>query len=79
MPKAEATGLAPLLIRQIQEPSSPARGFLLFSRTLRPDDYPHIVVSDDAERFVSDLRTKPGKDIALFGGASCFEACLRRG
>ena len=49
---------------------------IVFSRTLRPIDYPHVVVSDDAERFVTELRAKPGKDIALFGGGELFRSLL---
>ena len=48
---------------------------IVFSRTLRPSEYPHVTISANAERVVADLRTKPGKDIALFGVASCSEAC----
>jgi dihydrofolate reductase len=49
---------------------------IVFSRTLRPTDYPHVVVSDDAERFVTELRAKPGKDIALYGGGELFRSLL---
>jgi dihydrofolate reductase len=49
---------------------------IVFSRTLRPADYPQLTISDDAERVVADLRTKPGKDIALFGGGDLFRSLL---
>ena len=52
---------------------------IVFSRTLRPGDYPHLTLSDDAERVVADLRTKPGKDIALFGGGELFRSLLAAG
>jgi len=52
---------------------------IVFSRTLRPIDYPHVIVSDDAERFVTELRAKPGKDIALYGGGELFRSLLRAG
>jgi len=52
---------------------------VVFSRTLRPADYPHVVMSDDAVRVVSELRAKPGKDIALFGGGELFRSLLAAG
>ncbi len=52
---------------------------IVFSRTLRPADHPHVVVSSDAERFVTELRAKPGKDIALFGGGELFRSLLAAG
>ncbi len=50
-----------------------------FSRTLKPADYPHITVESDAERVVSELRAKPGKDIAIFGGGELFRSLLAAG
>jgi dihydrofolate reductase len=52
---------------------------VVFSRTLRPADYPQVVMSDDAVRFVTELRAKPGKDIALFGGGELFRSLLEAG
>jgi len=52
---------------------------VIFSRTLRPADYPRVVMSDDAVRFVSELRAAPGKDIALFGGGELFQSLLAAG
>jgi dihydrofolate reductase len=50
---------------------------LLFSRTLRQQDYPNVtIVSEDPERVLADLRAKPGKDIWLFGGGSLFRSLL---
>ena len=59
--------------------SMPGIQNVVFSRTLRPADYPHIVMSDDAVRFVTELRAKPGKDIALFGGGELFRSLLAAG
>lgn len=59
--------------------SMPGIQNLVFSRTLRPTDYLHVVMSDDAVSFVSELRAKPGKDIALFGGGKLFRSLLRAG
>ena len=50
---------------------------IVCSRTLRPGEQ-DVTISADAERVVADLRTKPGKDIALFGAASCSEVCWPR-
>ena len=52
---------------------------IVFSRTMRPAEYPQLTISDDAERLVADLRTKPGKDIALFGGGELFRSLLAAG
>ena len=52
---------------------------IVFSRTMKPADYPHVVVESDAERVVSELRAKPGQDIALFGGGELFRSRLAAG
>jgi len=52
---------------------------IVFSRTLKSSDYPHGIVSSDAERTVTELRSKPGKDIALFGGGELFRSLLAAG
>ncbi len=36
-------------------------------------------MNDDAIRFVTELRTKPGKDIAIFGGGELFRSLLGAG
>ena len=51
----------------------------VFPRTLKPSDYPHVTVSSDAESTVTELRSKPGKDIALFGGGELFRSLLHAG
>ena len=48
--------------------ATPGIQSIVFSRTLDPAAYPHLTVKSDAERVVADLRGRPGKDIALFGG-----------
>lgn len=52
---------------------------IVFSRTLKPNDHPDVTISDDAQRLVADLRMKPGKDIALFGGGELFRSLLAAG
>ena len=50
---------------------------IVFSRTLRQQDYPNVtIVSEKPELVLADLRTKPGKDIWLFGGGSLFRSLL---
>jgi len=52
---------------------------IVFSRTLKPSEHPHVTIRADAERVVAELRTKPGKDIALFGGGELFRSLLAAG
>jgi len=52
---------------------------IVFSRTLKQADHPSVTISADAERVVAELRTKPGKDIALFGGGELFRSLLAAG
>lgn len=52
---------------------------IVCSRTLEPSDCPHAVLSADAASTVSELRQKPGKDIALFGGGELFRSLLAAG
>lgn len=50
---------------------------LVFSRTLRPEDHPDVtIVAGDAGRVLSELRSRPGKDIWLFGGGELFRSLL---
>ena len=63
----------------VAPPTPPGITNIVFSRTLRPEDCPGATLSDDAERTVADLRTRPGKDIALFGGGELFRSLLAAG
>ncbi len=50
---------------------------IVFSRTLRQQDYPNLtIVSENPEQVLADLRSKPGKDIWLFGGGLLFRSLL---
>ena len=50
---------------------------IVFSRTLRQEDYSNVtVVSETPEQALAELRTKPGKDIWLFGGGELFRSLL---
>ena len=53
---------------------------MVFSKSLNPNDYPDVtVVSDNVEETLKALRSKPGKDIWLFGGGSLFESLVSSG
>lgn len=52
---------------------------IVFSRTLKPSDYPKVRIETDAERVVKELKEKPGKDIAIFGGGELFRSLLTAG
>jgi dihydrofolate reductase len=50
---------------------------IVFSRTLRQEDSPNVtIVSENPQLAMADLRSKPGKDIWLFGGGSLFRSFL---
>lgn len=50
---------------------------LVFSRTLRQQDYPGVtIVSENAQEVIAGLRAEPGKDIWLFGGGVLFNSLL---
>jgi dihydrofolate reductase len=50
---------------------------IVISRTLCQQDYPNItIVSERPEQALAELRTKPGKDIWLFGGGELFRSLL---
>lgn len=49
------------------------------SRTLKQADHPGVTVVNDLEPFLADLRSKPGKDVWLFGGGSLFRSLAERG
>jgi len=57
--------------------STPGIQNIVFSRTMKPSDYPHVTIRSDAEQPVAQLRSLPGKDIALFGEVTFSEVCLR--
>jgi dihydrofolate reductase len=56
--------------------STPDVRNIVLSRTLRQSDHPQVTVDSDAERLVTELRAKPGRDIALFGGGELFRSLL---
>lgn len=51
----------------------------VISKTLRQADCPGISVSNDPQETLSGIRSKPGKDIWLFGGGVLFHSMLELG
>jgi dihydrofolate reductase len=51
----------------------------VFSRTLRQEDCPGVIVSDDPAATLTALKASAGKDIWLFGGGSLFRSMLELG
>ena len=49
------------------------------SRTLRQDDHPGVTIVDNPEGLMAELRSKPGKDVWLFGGGSLFRSLAELG
>jgi dihydrofolate reductase len=58
----------------------PGFDVVVFSRTLRPEDYPAVsVVNSDPAESVRSLKARSGKDIWLFGGGELFRTLLEAG
>jgi dihydrofolate reductase len=58
----------------------PGLDVVVFSRTLRPADYPAVsIVNRDPAEHVRSLKAKSGKDIWLFGGGELFRTLLAAG
>lgn len=51
----------------------------VFSHTLRQEDCPGVIVSDNAAHTLNKIKTMRGKDIWLFGGGSLFRSLLELG
>lgn len=53
---------------------------IVCSNTLQPEDYPGVtIVSSGATEMIRELKSKPGKDIWLFGGGVLFRSFLDAG
>jgi dihydrofolate reductase len=60
--------------------SVPGMKTVVFSRTLRQEDYPEVTIVTDSHReTVAALKAGPGKDIWLFGGGSLFASLAADG
>ena len=54
--------------------STPGMQVFVFSRTLRQKDHPGVTIVDDPKGLMAELRSKPGKDVWLWGGGSLFRS-----
>ena len=59
--------------------STPGMEVFVFSRTLRPEQHPEVRIVENAEEVLADIRSKPGKDVWLFGGGSLFGSLAELG
>lgn len=59
--------------------STPGMQVFVFSRTLRQEDHPGVTIVDNPEELLAELRSKPGKDVWLFGGGSLFRSLAELG
>lgn len=61
--------------------SYPGLRTYVFSRTLRPEDFPGVTIvsAEDAASTVAALRAEEGKDIWLCGGGELFGSLLEAG
>lgn len=57
--------------------SSGGKEVWVFSRTLRQEDHPGLtIVHDDIVARLAELRSRPGKDIALYGGGGLARSLM---
>jgi dihydrofolate reductase len=69
-----------VLIAQGGYGAMPGLDVVVFSRTLPPATHPGVrIVNDDPGKVVATLKTKPGRDIWLYGGGTLFRALLDAG
>jgi dihydrofolate reductase len=59
--------------------SMPGMQVYVFSRTLRQQDHPRVTIVDDPEAVMAEVRSRPGKDVWLFGGGSLFRSFAELG
>jgi dihydrofolate reductase len=59
--------------------SMPGMQVFVCSRTLRQEDHPRVTIIDNPEELIAELRSKPGKDIWLFGGGLLFRSLAEGG
>jgi dihydrofolate reductase len=59
--------------------STPGMQVFVCSHTLRQQDHPGVTIVDDPAGLMAELRSKPGKDVWLFGGGSLFRSFAELG
>ena len=70
-------GTFEIVLQQHPGGAIPGKKCVVFSRTLRQEDYPEVtLLPAPSAQFLNDLRNEPGKDIWLFGGGSLFRSLL---
>ncbi|HEX7002920.1 MAG TPA: dihydrofolate reductase family protein [Trueperaceae bacterium] len=58
----------------------PGKEIVIFSTTLRKNDHPGVtIVGADLAGYLAELRSRPGRDIWLFGGGELFRTLLKMG
>lgn len=65
------------MTRQQPGPAMPGVQSFVFSRTLQQEDCPEVTVSKDPAATITDLKSKSGKDMWLFGGGQMFSSLLQ--
>ena len=58
------------MMKGFNDPSAKKFEQYVFSKTLHAVDDGYILIRDDIPAFIKTLKEKPGKDIALYGGAN---------
>lgn len=59
--------------------SMPEMDSYVFSKTLNPADCPGVTMSDNPAETIAMIKSKPGKDLWLFGGGLLFRSFLDLG
>jgi dihydrofolate reductase len=59
--------------------STPDMQVFVCSRTLRQEDHPGVTIVANPEELMAELRSKPGKDVWLWGGGSLFRSFVELG
>lgn len=59
--------------------STPGMPVFVVSRTLRQSDHHGVTIVDDPSALLPQLRSRPGKDLWLFGGGSLFRSLAELG
>jgi dihydrofolate reductase len=69
-----------VLLKEGGNGSMPGLDVVVFSQTLRQEDFPAVsVVHSDPAETIRALKARPGKDIWLYGGGELFRSLLDAG
>jgi dihydrofolate reductase len=64
------------MVRQMGSNSFPGVKSYVFSKTLTEVEEPYILINGNVKEKVTRLKNEPGKDIAVYGGASLLASLL---